>query len=157
MSCSYVGSLGEGCLEGTLGGEVSPKGPLTQNEGPKFNPSRPENEITGGSKMASGGEMNRQTDKCDLNMDMKICNTHGCELSATKVTSTKWEYIKRKKCYGNVSRKVTRWICRGKNSRRTVHTIPTSTKSSDSRLTGGQIRESSGDLHNLLEQNTETG
>ena len=99
----------------------------------------------------------QHTDKCDMNMDLKICNTHGCELSATKVTSTKWEYIKRKKCYGNVSRKVTRWICRGKNSRRTVHTIPTSTKSSDSRLTGGQIRESSGDLHNLLEQNTETG
>ena len=88
---------------------------------------------------------------------MKTCTTHACKLSETKVTSTKWEYIERKKCYGNVRRKVTRWICRGKNSRLTVHTISTSAKSTDSRVTRGQISESSGDLHNLLEQNNETG
>ena len=80
-----------------------------------------------------------------------------CELSETKVTSTKWEYIERRKCYGNDSSKVTRWVCRGKNGRWTTHTISTSAKSADSGLTAGKIRKSFGDLHNLLEQNTETG
>ena len=57
---------------GSLGGGVSPKGPLTQNEGPKSNPSRSEKETAGGSNMASGSEMDRQTDKCNLNMDIKV-------------------------------------------------------------------------------------
>ena len=152
-----VGNLGEGCLGGTPGGGVSSKSPLTQNEGPKPNPGKSEDEFTGGSRKANNTELNEQTDKCDLDMNMKTCNTHGCKLSETKVTSTKWEYIERKKCYGNVRRKVTRWICRGKNNRLTVHTISTSARSTDSRVTRGQISESSGDLHNLLEKNNETG
>ena len=136
---------------------MSSKSPLTQNEGPKPNPGKSEDEFTGGSRKANNTELNEQTDKCDLDMNMKTCNTHGCKLSETKVTSTKWEYIERKKCYGNVRRKVTRWICRGKNNRLTVHTISTSARSTDSRVTRGQISESSGDLHNLLEKNNETG
>ena len=134
-------------LSGGTGGGGPSKGPLVQ----KSTPSRNEDESAGGSNLASENEGEGRTDRCALNIDKKICDTHGCELSEIKVTTTKWAYIERKKCYGNVKRKVIRGICRSKNNTLIGPTISTIAKSSDNRIVVDQISEGSGDLHNALE------
>ena len=54
-------------------------------------------------------------DKCVLCMTTKMCLTHNCNLTELRVSAVKWEYKPRKGCFGNVRRKVSKWICRGGN------------------------------------------
>ena len=49
--------------------------------------------------------------KCMLSMMTKRCLTHDCDLMEVKVSAVRWEYQPKKKCYGNVRRKVSKWNC----------------------------------------------
>ena len=51
--------------------------------------------------------------KCVLNLVSKMCEIHDCVLMETKISVLKWCYQPSKKCYGNVRKRVTRWICCG--------------------------------------------
>ena len=37
------------------------------------------------------------------------------------ISTTKWSYIKSKKCYGNVKGKTSRWICRQRKTSQTFY------------------------------------
>ena len=45
-------------------------------------------------------------------MTTKRCMTHKCDLTKLRVSAVRWEYQPKKKCYGNVKRKVIKWTCR---------------------------------------------
>ena len=53
--------------------------------------------------------------ECDINRKTLSCITHSCKVKKTKISSLKWNWIPRKKEYGFVPRKVTKYICSGRN------------------------------------------
>ena len=42
-----------------------------------------------------------------------LCSSHGCKTKIIKVTSKKWGYVETRKCYGWVTKKVSKVICPG--------------------------------------------
>ena len=50
--------------------------------------------------------------KC--NIEKKRCLTHGCDTIATKVSSKKWKWIVKKKEYGFVNSKTTKYLCKSR-------------------------------------------
>ena len=50
---------------------------------------------------------------CSYNTGKTHCLTHNCGTKSTRVTSKKWDYIKSRKCYGWVTRKVLKVMCLG--------------------------------------------
>ena len=58
---------------------------------------------------------------CSLDMKNKVCTTHKCPLEELRISTSKWSYIKSKKCYGNVKGKSSRWICRQRKTSQTFY------------------------------------
>ena len=46
------------------------------------------------------------------------CERHNCQVNKVTVTSKKWQWIKSKNCYGNVSSQVSKYLCKSKKSGR---------------------------------------
>ena len=62
--------------------------------------------------------MGGQVDECVLVKKKTWCERHNCQVKKVTVTSKKWQWIKSKNCYGNVSSQVSRYLCKSKKSGR---------------------------------------
>ena len=51
------------------------------------------------------------TDECRIREDGLLCLSHNCVVKRIKVTSKRWNWNKKRKCYGWKSFKVDRFIC----------------------------------------------
>ena len=51
------------------------------------------------------------TDECRIREDGLLCLAHNCVVKRIKVTSKRWNWNKKRKCYGWKSFKVDRFIC----------------------------------------------
>ena len=58
--------------------------------------------------------------KCVLDMTSKKCEIHRCELREIRVNALKWEYKPRQGCFGNVRRKISRWVCSARRGSKPV-------------------------------------
>ena len=63
-------------------------------------------------------------DECALVRKKTWCEKHNCQVNKMTVTSKKWQWIKSKNCYGNVSSRVSKYLCRSKKSGRVEPLIP---------------------------------
>ena len=111
-------------------GDAEPTSPPTQSsqDDDKF-------EVTTGVRRDSSGEtrdghysMNvdmhgNTNDECEFINKRTWCMKHNCQVNKTTVTSKKWQWIKSKKCYGNVSSKVSKYLCKSKRTGRVVPNI----------------------------------
>ena len=62
-------------------------------------------------------------DECEFMSRKTWCKKHNCQVNKIIVTSKKWQWIQSKKCYGNVSSKVSKYLCKDKKTGRVVHNI----------------------------------
>ena len=85
--------------------------------------------------------VNDSSEECVLADKKSWCNTHSCLVSKVTVTSKKWQWIKRKNCYGNVSSKVTKYLCKNKNSGRVEAEVPLTNLNVADRTKGVQSDE----------------
>ena len=68
--------------------------------------------------------MGEQTDECVLIRKKTWCERHDCQVKRVIVTSKKWQWIKSKNCYGNVSSRVSKYLCKSKKSGRAEPQVP---------------------------------
>ena len=85
--------------------------------------------------------VNDSSEECVLVDKKSWCNTHSCLVSKVTVTSKKWQWIKRKKCYGNVSSKVNKYLCKNKNSGRVDAEVPLTNLNMADRIKRAQSEE----------------
>ena len=64
--------------------------------------------------------------ECNFEKGALYCNTHACATNKIVVTSKKWRWRPKKKDYGYVSVKTTKYVCSGKNKVRGDLKISTS-------------------------------
>ena len=50
---------------------------------------------------------------CNIDKKAKLCLTHGCKVNVVEVTSRKWQWLPKKREYGNTYKKVKKFVCRG--------------------------------------------
>ena len=87
--------------------------------------------------------MGEQADKCALVKKKTWCERHNCQVNKVTVTSKKWQWIKSKNCYGNVSSQVSKYLCKSKKSGRIEPMTPRSDlgmatrNSGDNEMVGG--------------------
>ena len=65
---------------------------------------------------------------------------HNCQVNKVTITSKKWQWIQSRKCYGNVSSKVSKYLCKNKKTGRVVPTV-SPTRSSQANITQGAVNE----------------
>ena len=58
-------------------------------------------------------KMGNNNTKCNIDKRGKLCLTHGCSVNIIEVTSRKWQWLPRKKEFGNTYRKVKKFVCKG--------------------------------------------
>ena len=63
-------------------------------------------------------------DECELVNKKTWCRKHNCLINKVTVTSKKWQWIRSKNCYGNVSSKVSKYLCKSKKSGRVEPIVP---------------------------------
>ena len=61
------------------------------------------------------------TDECRIREDGLLCLSHNCVVKRIKVTSKRWNWNKKRKCYGWKSFKVDRFICMERRAGSTRH------------------------------------
>ena len=61
----------------------------------------------------SSASTSEPTQGCSFNKGKTLCTVHDCETKTTKVTSKRWGYVKSKKSYGWISKKVSKVMCLG--------------------------------------------
>ena len=71
-----------------------------------------------------GKTENLNVEECVMINKKTWCSKHNCRVSKVTVTSKKWQWLDKKKCYGNVSSKVMKYLCRNRNSGHTVQSVP---------------------------------
>ena len=77
-------------------------------------------------------------DECVMVNKKTWCSKHNCLVNRVTVTSKKWQWIKSRKCYGNVSSKVSKYLCKNKKSGRVESSIPPTHLSMADRIHGGE-------------------
>ena len=70
--------------------------------------------------------MGGNDDECALVNKKTWCEQHNCQVNKVTVTSKKWQWIKSKNCYGNVSSQVSKYLCKSKKSGRIEPLTPRS-------------------------------
>ena len=100
---------------------------------------------------------NRVSDVLQCTFDInKICVIHNVHASITSVTSKKWGYLKNKKGYGWINKKVEKLTCRtGLEIRRSSSTQPILNHNLDKNLFCGEGRSDSRGLVNFEESGLE--
>ena len=56
-------------------------------------------------------EQGGDDDKKCLVINKTRCQTRNCDMKSVLVTSTRWRWIERKKCFGSIRSNKKRWIC----------------------------------------------
>ena len=82
--------------------------------------------------------MGEQSDKCALVRKKTWCERHNCQVNKVTVTSKKWQWIKSKNCYGNVSSQVSKYLCKSKKSGRVEPIVPPTHSSLADNVYGGK-------------------
>ena len=62
---------------------------------------------------ANNRSTTKPTQGCSFNKKRTLCTVHDCGTKVSKVTSKNWGFIKSKKSYGWISRKVSKVMCLG--------------------------------------------
>ena len=54
-------------------------------------------------------------DKCDMDTEMMLCNTHQCQVKKLSVPVNRWRYDKKKMCYGWKKVRIPKFSCSSRN------------------------------------------
>ena len=79
-------------------------------------------------------------DECEFINKRTWCKKHNCQVNKVTMTSKKWQWIRSRKCYGNVSSKVSKYLCKNKKTGRVVPTV-SPTRSNQANKTQGAVNE----------------
>ena len=119
--------------------DVKPTTPPTQSSqddntyGVKTEVGRSSSYKTGDEPYRMNDGMNVKTnDECELVSKKTWCKKHNCLVNKVTITSKKWQWIRSRKCYGNVSSKVSKYLCKSKKPGRVVPPVsPTRSNHAD--------------------------
>ena len=103
------------------GGELTVTPPSMEPGTLNDNPDRPTDDICASVDNVRGNNLNCVDNNCVIE-DNK-CVTHGCIVKTMKVTSKKWGWKNRSKCYGWITNKKQKVICPLKNKGLVDHDI----------------------------------
>ena len=116
------------------GGEWYDDARMVDNDENKTNGGNELRGDTWGDRTSVGGVMSNNGGRCEIMLER--CVTHNCGTSKLKVTSKKWAWIERKKKFGNVTQKTTKYICEARRKGLVVPEIGT-----QARTVFGQLGE----------------
>ena len=83
-------------------------------------------------------------DECEFANRKTWCTKHNCQVNKMTITSKKWQWIQSKKCYGNVSSKVSKYLCKDKKTGRVVPKISPACSNLASNTQGANNTEGKG-------------